>query len=517
MEIFWNSGEHDKIKGLDILGLRQLDQSLERNWVSSITTISIRARYLTLLPWTLAELFDYEIKHGGGKATINNDRFSEVLARLKFTILAASAIETDREESGNTYGVLGSELYANQLSEFKEKGKLELPSTKGSDVYGTYVMPCRGFGLLTDMSGGSGLPVAISPRGQELRKLIADKPGCNTIRNLLLEGGILTYEHLETVGRQFSVNGLLGEADEQRLLVRCLFEPYLDIPNVTKTYNNFSATARWAAGFIKDENLRPAEIIAHNFQRVVEADSSVPQEVALAWMEYELRRRVHFACELFLADVSKTLEELTAGTVAEVVNYWLNTVNISPAVRDVISFDKPDPTQTLGDVMAKMSNSAFLDGPLQVARGRDLDTDGNRAFYGLALMLSSYYHTEQIRVLGYLNDRQHYMEQTFDLIKENESKPLSQALSEIALQLAVKPHLETTLRKMGQGQKCSLRFYLEGNVLHPTGTPVTPGFSGSRLGNVLGMLADVGLCDRLREGRFTLTDAGCRYLLEVDD
>jgi hypothetical protein len=61
---------------------------------------------------------------------------------------------------------------------------------------------------------------------------------------------------------------------------------------------------------------------------------------------------------------------------------------------------------------------------------------------------------------------------------------------------------------MSQGQKCSLRFYPEGALLRPTGVPVVAGFSGDRLGNVLGIWADLGVLARVDAGRFILSDYG---------
>ena len=256
------------------------------------------------------------------------------------------------------------------------------------------------------------------------------------------------------------------------------------------------------------------DLIAHNFRQTVTAVPSAATPAQLAWMEYELRRRVHFGCELLLADVNDTLQDLAVGPVPTIVARWMSVGGLSPAVRDSLGVDAIARDTTLGDLLQNVPPTAFLEDRLRVAEGRNQAHGGNKAFYGLALLLSCYRFSEPFRTANYLADQDHYMELAFDLVNRNTGKPLFDAMQELALHLAVQPHLATTLRKMGQGQKCSLRFFPEGDDLQPTGIPATPGFSGSRLGNVLGMLADVGLCNRRGGRRYSLTDAGHKSLLE---
>ena len=209
-----------------------------------------------------------------------------------------------------------------------------------------------------------------------------------------------------------------------------------------------------------------------------------------------------------------SIGDLVSGTVDAIVARWMSNGDLSPGVRDVLGFVKPDHKVAVSEMLSRMPADAFLTSSLRDTDGRNSATGGNQALYGLALMLSSYRCTEQLRRVGTLEDRGHYMELGFELVEKNKSSSLARLLRELALHLAVEPHLGTTLRKMGQGQKCSLRFFPEGDVLHATGIPVTPGFSNTRLDNVIGLLADVGLFNRLGGGRFSLTHAGASRLLE---
>jgi hypothetical protein len=84
------------------------------------------------------------------------------------------------------------------------------------------------------------------------------------------------------------------------------------------------------------------------------------------------------------------------------------------------------------------------------------------------------------------------MWRAFPIIEDALDKPLTSAVLELTDRCVVEAHLTTTLRKMGHGLKCSLRFFPDGRVLRPTGVEVMAGYSGDRLGNVMGVLGDLG-------------------------
>ena len=141
MECFWNSGEREKIRGLDILGLRQLDQRIEQGWVAGITTISNRVRYLSMLPWLLSEHYTRQLETGGGRAEYDEKALMEVLSRFEFVVLFASKTGKEWGESGNVGGLIGPNLYSDELSYFEENGHVEVISDRGGASYGTYANP----------------------------------------------------------------------------------------------------------------------------------------------------------------------------------------------------------------------------------------------------------------------------------------------------------------------------------------------------------------------------------------
>ena len=78
-------------------------------------------------------------------------------------------------------------------------------------------------------------------------------------------------------------------------------------------------------------------------------------------------------------------------------------------------------------------------------------------------------------------------------ILKDASGSLADVMLAICDECVVQRHIQNTMRKMGNQQDCSLRFYPDGPVLVPTEIDFSPGYSGSRLQNTMRILFDVGL------------------------
>lgn len=510
MQTFWNAGERQIIKGLDILGLRQLDQSIESSWVAGITTISFRARYLSLLPWAIQEFYERELEAGGGRAIHDESKFKMMLSRLEFAVLISTMIGKDWGESGTTYGVIGSRLFVNDLKDMEADGQIELNFKQNSALLGIYIMPASAFGILDTGSETDGIPVKISPLGRQFYKARRSIQGSNQVAEKIFSGGILTRQMVIEEGRFFSVNGIQYLPEEQALIEKAFFELYSDTFEVKNRYYKFKKTVAWALSKIENIDRFSNELIHENYMQVMGEGGENPSDVHLLWAEYDLRRRVHFAIELLLSALTDTLSELSKASVTGVLQIWAADEPHPELIQKLIRSGENIFELTLNDFEGLIDTAIIFEGPIDRRIPRELPPR-SRALYALALLVLCCQQSESLRSSRLIPDRSHYLEKGFAILDEYRERGLSELMTELITRIVVEPHLKTTLRKMGQGQKCSLRFYPEGDNLNPTGMVVAAGYSQDRLRNVMIMLSDLGFCNR-EAGRFSLTDKGKSWL-----
>lgn len=510
MQIFWNAGEQQIIQGLDILGIRQLDQSIERNWVAGITTISFRARYLSLLPWAIQEFYERELKAGGGLAIHDESKFKMMLSRLEFAILISSKSGKNWGESGDTYGVIGSDLFADHLKNMESDNQIELIFEKGGASIGTYIMPARAFGILDTGAETDGVPVQISPLGRQFHKARCNILGSNHFVEKIFSGGILTRQTVLEEGQFFSVNGIYHLPEEQTLIEKAFFEPYSDASDVKNRYDQFNKTVAWALSRIEDIDCSSNELIHKNFMDIMSTKGQSSSDVQLLWAEYDLRRRVHFAFELLLSSLTDTLCELSKASVAGVMQIWSADEPHPELIQRLIQTEENIFKLSLNYLEGLIDMEIFFKGPIDSRIARNLPPR-SRAVYALILLVSCRHQSKSLCSNHLIPDRNHYLEKGFAILDEYRERAISELMTKVIARVVVEPHLKTSLRKMGQGQKCSLRFYPEDDNLYPTGMTVAAGYSQDRLRNVMVMLSDLGFCNR-KAGRLFLNDKGKSWL-----
>lgn len=494
MEYFWNTGEHESTPGLDILGIRQHDQFLEQQLVAGITTISFRARYLSLLPWVLAEFWRRETS--GEASSFDNVRFTRVMRRLEFIVLACSHATKEGKSIGP--GLLGADLHRDGIASFMGDATVDIPETTGGATYGTYVNTCRSFGLL--QNGDGVLPVRLTPRGHAMHQLRQRACNGSALAAAVFEGGSMNLELARREAHLFSINALASAAEECTALRQALSQPFSEQPAPSQSYQRFRGTAKWVFESLVERPASSEMLIANAFEKAVRGISM--NEVVLSWADYELRRRAHFCLELMLAAVTSSIWEMDGGTIDDAIARWKGRTDLPQPFQELAELT---PETALDVLIDAIPHDTLLAPALPVGTLAALAPDGQAMCSALLLGLLER-QTRTLRTAGQLADHKHYMERAFALIAGAGGRPFWETVRALC-HLVVTRHIQVTLRKMANQQKCSLRFFPEGEKLMPTGFIVSPGYSGDRLGNFLNISADLGWLDRLPNG-FVLAQAG---------
>lgn len=515
--LFWNAGEKTVIKGLDILGFRKVDQDIEKEWVSGITTISQRARYMTLLPWLLHTYYKECGLESGVARPPQEKEFRAIAQRLEFLVLASTMITAESADGKGPGGLLGTDLYEDEVDRLVEGDAVTPEFTRGGAILGTYVVPCRTIGLLhRKESVDSKWPAPkITPRGRamiEIRDAACSEP---RLMSFLLGNGPIDRGTVESVAAAFSADTLAdnGSAAECAALRDALFEPTGD--QDAEMYAKFRATVRFALSSVAAGRANSDAAITAQYAAATSSGAQ-PDTSAIHWAAYEMHRRIHFALELLLQALTEALasDQLGAASLEQVVSQWLADPDLPPHVAELLGELDGSIWEAPATAFAQaIDDDAIAQEPIR-RRTRNALSQSQLASYAMMLLLSTWLRAGALFADPQCPTAGSGAGRVFPILDENGDSSVGETLLKVLRDVVVERHLGTTLRKMGQGLQCSLRFFPDGAVLRPTGMGVAAGFSNDRLGNVLGVLLDVGLTRRI-DGETQLTDDGETFLREL--
>lgn len=501
MIITWGEDLLDTTQGLDILGVRGIDQAVELGLVNGITTISQRARYFSILPWALGEYFTEHASTG-----FDWNSLTTYLQRIEFVTLAASRLDSDLT-GADTSGSLGANLHQERLATLITGGTVTFPENSGGAMLGTYFAPCRTIGLLLD--GDETIPYRLSPRGKEIWTLRNERLQSSPAIAGILKGNEISRAQAEAAIPEFSLGSLDSSSREAQLLYDAFVTPWdpgteKERHRVSKAYEAFNGTVTWAKGMLATDHDSATGLIVRNFKNCAQGNQGT--QIAFSWAEYEYRRRCHFALELMLSALTSSLAEFEEATIPQIVSSWFSTLDASlllsnawPSVSDARNLSASVAVDSVPKIL-------FSDKPVPTNDLRHLPLP-DQAFSAIALLAATAKQTNATRRNGYFEQKPTSSgEHALSIIEGAGDEPFSKLMKEI-VELTALSHLQTTLRKMGAGQKCSLRFFPDGPLLRPTGIGMIPGHSNDRLTNVLRILTDIGKLKRTN-GKFAPIDGG---------
>ncbi|WLB53900.1 hypothetical protein [Bradyrhizobium japonicum] len=490
MNVAWGSRLSSETKGLDVLGIRALDQNIEASLTNGITTISIRARYISILAWAIGQYFVDE--SAGGQVHHDKDGRAVYLNRVRFMVLAATFVD----QGASRIGAMGSDYYVAEMAALVAGNTVRLPETGSLAMLNTYFGPSSALGLVESRPESSGLPFGLTARGTAMYHERDKRLQGTGLIELLRNGGELDFETAQTAIPAFSLDMTSEFGGEAELLRQALTEAWvprnsLAATRVAQSYQKMRNTCTWLDRELESQHLSANQLIARNYDRtVLQRANGIEHE----WASFEWHRRVHFALELLLAAVTKTLLNHGSMSITQVVATWSARTTSEPLAAHWNS-----PVKVAA---ALVPRGRFRGGLLKPGEFQfDPEVQALRAF---EVLVSQAYDAQAIGETHRSNGPTAPAARAIEIL-ENGDGTLAEVLLVICDECVAQRHIANTMRKMGNHQDCSLRFYPDGPVLVPTGIDFTPNYSGSRLQNTMRILADLKM---LNVGADSTTTAG---------
>jgi hypothetical protein len=203
MQVFWSDGLGEETQGLDILGVRGLDQSLETALANGISTISLRGRYFTILPWLIGEFFQAEEKKG--VTVFGADRLRTFVGRVEYLTLACTIVD---DAGGDAGGALGSVTFRDVMGKLRAGATMPFPKHHRESTLGTYFGPCRAIGLVKPAESGASPPFSLTPRGKEIWNVRNAELGEGLLKGPLWDSDSLSPHQVRAALPHFSLKAL---------------------------------------------------------------------------------------------------------------------------------------------------------------------------------------------------------------------------------------------------------------------------------------------------------------------
>lgn len=478
MKIAWGARLTGETKGLDVMGIRALDQNIEASLTNGITTISPRARYTSILAWSIGQYLTDE--SSTGQAIYDEGKHAIFDNRVRFLVFAATVVDP----KASRRGVLGLDFFVDDLAALTAGQSVRMPDKGNFAVFGTYFGPASAIGLVENRPIASGITFGLTIRGTRIFEERKKALEGSALLDLLRNGGELDYEMAVAAVPHFSLKRAGDVGQELEMLREAVTVPWvpgntLAARNVADSYQRMADTRAWIDRELSTEPASANHLIARNYDL---AAAKGAKGIELDWASFEWHRRAHFALELLLSATTDTLLEKGSLSISQVVAEWASVPDLDAPLAE--HWNSPVEAAALlvkpgrfagslirtGEFGGKPHQKALGAFELLVTQNRDRTTIG-------------------ISPGGAGPDAPAL--QAMNIIAKGGT--LQEVLTAISDECVAQRHVFNTMRKMGNQQDCSLRFYPDGPVLVPTDLEFSPGYSGSRLQNTMRVLADLGL------------------------